>query len=99
MPSLLRQCDACQGKFATQYFRNSSACRLCYMQSKIERLHEKYEKCKKYDDLGRQFEVLKEFVSLNIGFSLSDAAPTIAPTPFQTHSHPRQVHSAAPPCA
>ena len=72
-----KQCDACQGKFGAPFFRNSSHCRLCRLQSEMERLHEKYEeKCKKYDDLSQQFEALKDFVSSNIGCSLpSDATP------------------------
>ena len=88
-----KQCDACQGKFAVQFFRNSSHCRLCRLQSEMERLHEKYEaKCKKYDDLSQEFEALKDFVSANIGCSLPpDATPattaataTPATTPAET---------------
>ena len=99
-----KQCDACQGKFAAQFFRNSSHCRLCRLQSEMERLHEKYEaKCQKFDDLSQQFEALKDFVSANIGCSLppdttpATAAVTAAPataraeTPFtvvRNHSTP-----------
>ena len=52
------------------------------MQSKMERLHEKYEeKCKKYDDLARQFDALKDFVSANVGCSVSAPSTTALPDP------------------
>ena len=78
MPS---QCDTCQGKFGVQFFSDSPHCRLCHLQSQMDRLHEKYEeKCQKYHDLSHQFEVLKEFVSANIGCSLDTDATPANPT-------------------
>ena len=68
MPSTMRQCEACMGRYAAQYFRNSSTCRLCMLQSEVDLLHRKDEEAsKKYEELARKYDVLQEFVTNNIG--------------------------------
>ncbi|XP_063857228.1 uncharacterized protein LOC135098765 [Scylla paramamosain] len=95
MPSLLRQCEACRGRFAPQYFRNSSACRLCHLNSKVERLNEKYEeKCKQYEDVVQQLEALKEFVVSNTGCTSTDVVPAIPDRPASsTLGAPARPHA------
>ena len=62
------------------------------MQTKIEKLHEKYEdKCKQYDDLARQFDVLKDFVTCNIACPLPDASLTSSPGPARVATTQREM--------
>ncbi len=60
MPSTLRTCEVCDGRFAPQCFLDNSACRFCVNERKYQELKIKY------DSLNEQHKSLKEFVAANI---------------------------------
>ena len=67
MPSDLRRCDTCSGRFAKQYFRNSPECRLCVNSKRTQEALEEMRKERLV--LKKQIEDLQEFVLSNIGVS------------------------------
>ncbi|MPC42652.1 hypothetical protein E2C01_036278 [Portunus trituberculatus] len=81
MSSLLRQCETCRGRFAPQYFRNSSTCRLCHLQSTVERLNDKYKKCKQCDGVMQQIQTLNHFVVCNTGCTSANSVLAICDGP------------------
>ena len=90
-----KQCVSCRAKFATQFFRNSSHCRFCRLQSELEKLHDKYDdKCKQYDDLSQQFEALKDFVSSNV--ACPPSADTAPATSAAVHATATDVATPSP---
>jgi len=77
MPSMLRRCEDCTGRFAPQYFRNSLICRLCVnrrrLQDAVAAMQDQYR------DLEMKFNTLQEFVTANVGVtepSLVERPPT-----------------------
>lgn len=73
MPSDLRQCAKCTGRFAKQYYNDyfsNQECRLCENRRQLEEgLNE--VRCK-YSKLQNEFESLQEFVVLNITSSTQE---------------------------
>ncbi|ORD93318.1 hypothetical protein ECANGB1_208 [Enterospora canceri] len=48
------KCDVCDGRFAANFFSDSTVCRLCFLQ-------------KENDELKKKFDILQEFVTANVG--------------------------------
>jgi len=87
MPSMLRRCEDCTGRFAAQYFRNSLICRLCVnrrrLQDAVAAMQDQYR------DLEMKFNTLQEFVTANVGVtepSLVERPPTETAPPHNDSS-------------
>ena len=101
MPSTLKTCGDCRGRFAAQYFRHSPVCRMCVHRKRLEEAvtewQTKYRDLKmtcqtKYRDLEMKFETLQDFVTANVGVappSLVESTPSRT-TPPQDHSSASQ---------
>jgi len=77
MPSMLRKCDDCTGKFGPEYFRNSPICRLCVNRKRLQEVAVVMQEM--YHDLEKKFDTLQEFVAANVGItppSLVERPPT-----------------------
>ena len=82
MPSDLRRCDTCTGRFAKQYFRNSPECRLCINSKRTQEALEEMRKERLV--MKKQIEDLQEFVLSNIGvspLSVEERSSTAAASP------------------
>ena len=51
---MLPKCDICDGRFAANFFSDSTVCRLCFLQ-------------KENDELKKKNDILQEFVTANVG--------------------------------
>ena len=73
MPSTLRSCEKCTGRFAPQYFQDSPMCRLCVTHSLVvKELTNVRNRCAK---LEKEYETLRDFVTANVG--VANVVPAI----------------------
>ena len=90
MPSVLRTCIGCQGRFAKQYFSFfSETCRLCTAEKAVK------DSQAENMELKRKVKILEEFVTAHIGVEapVTCAAVTAqAPTPNTLPSSPAPEH-------
>ena len=61
MPSQLRQCTGCRGRFAPQQFKfTSENCRLCTLEKEVKECQSER------DELRNKVKILEEFVTSHI---------------------------------
>ncbi len=98
MPSDLKSCRDCSGRFAKQYFSDyfsRPVCRLCDTRSHLEEAVA--EGNRRYTELKNSFDSLQEFITANVGVGAgTDTRQQLLTPATQRRSAPPQASPASP---